>query len=26
VAVGVPRIAGASGFPARVFALLPQIT
>ncbi len=25
VAVGVPRIAGASGFPARVFALLPQI-
>jgi len=25
-AVGVPRIAGASGFPARVFALVPQIT
>ena len=25
-AVGVPRIAGAAGFPARVFALVPQIT
>ena len=26
VAIGVPRVAGASGFPARVLALLGQVT